>query len=149
MNLDQEPLNEWAELLYRSEMRLESIAERLQTAGPADCLAELNLVRAHINRVKRGLVRGGADDPLESALASTREAMRAAGFEAPEPVPVPLHLLTSETNRRFYALLQQLLPIAVARDRERGWYPEGPAQAVAEMLADAQFEVNGPKGLEG
>jgi len=59
---------------------------------------------------------------------------------------VPLELLTSPTNRRYRDTLRQAWEAAVAVDKERGWFPDGEADFVEDLLARVELEVEGPVG---
>jgi hypothetical protein len=151
LQVDYESINEWVDALYRVLLHLERVATSLEAAGGAnEALGEINLCRANVGRVVHDLVRHGAEDPAERMMSELRDAMEESGMILPpmNREPLPLHLLASEANRRYCELLEQLLPVAHARDTERGWAPEGPAQVVADMLADARLEVYGPPGKD-
>lgn len=145
MNVPNEVLDRTAARLFRQQGLLAAVLRRLREANvPGDILADLEAVQ-NIAQVEQGaLVRAGAADPLEAARADTRERMRAAGFDTPEP---GLRLVLS-TPRAVTAVdaLEVAAQAYIAWDEERG-IEGGIGEVISDYAASARQEVFGPVEL--
>lgn len=141
MNVPQEELNDWLRKTQIVNGRLLSIIATLtvtpetrQTVQVAELAQE---VQHHVNGLKQALERAGAEDtaaPMRSPSASLDD--------------LPLELLTSPTNHRYCEALRVAYEYAIERDKERGWYPDGPGEVIGHWLKSAEEEVYGASGRE-
>jgi hypothetical protein len=146
MNVPKETLDALAEKVQRVNGRLLRVADYLRHMdAPLEVQDEMEAARRANITILHALIRAGADDPQEEWR---EEVHRVAGL--PTPGPVPLHLLSSPTAKR-YAVAMRAAAIA-CREMETERYGPG-CDGFAESLEDwadiAELEVYGPKGLQG
>ena len=124
---------------------LDRIAALCARANRAAMGADLRLHRGDVETARRRVEEAG-----DGAWLALQGLLR-AGAQMPEGVPepdeVPLPLLDTPANRRYAALLRDLLDAAREIDRERragGMAHSGKAEQVLELLLIAELEVFGP-----
>lgn len=131
MNVEDEELARWAR--FADAVRNDSLRLCRLLAGGKMSDANRLLMEMHL------------------AAARTLSAMELAGAEIPSYLPrasdTSLTLLTSEANRRYCLKLREAWEAAIEVDKERGCYPDGPADLLADRLARVEREVYGPAGL--
>lgn len=131
MNVPQEELDRWARFANEVRGRMLRLPRLISWKGNAEVEREMN--------------------DLMLLAAQMTKAMEAAGATPPVSVlpvePVPLELLASEANRRYYQKLYEAWEAAIAVDIERGCHPHGPADLLADRIARVEREVYGPAGL--
>jgi hypothetical protein len=149
MNVPQEELNEWADRLFKANGLLLS-AMTAGYHGDAKSAGEYaGMVQERLNGLRQAMVRAGADDPMEAAQAELYEQCRAAGMPVPEHKEVPLEVLCSPTAQEYARVMRRAADLAELVDKERGYWPDGPAERVDDWADYVEFEVFGPKGLPG
>ncbi len=88
---------------------------------------------------------------VEGAHVKTRmrDQLGITADESPaRPPDVPLEMLDSPANRRLARLLREAYEAAVEVDKERGTWPDGRADGVADLAAAVELEVYGPAGKD-
>jgi|SRR5579884_1312562 len=151
MNVPQQDLNEMAEKAQRVNGHLLRVKDYLRrTEAPADVQETLETARRSNVTVLHSLVRAGADDPLEARQEERRQQLRAADDRMPEPQQVPLELLSSPAARRYAEAIRAAAVACREMETERnGPQCDGLAEILEDFAEGAEFEVYGPKGLQG
>lgn len=147
MNVPLEELNAWAERVHRVNGNLLRAMDAARR-GDAEAAGEYAaMVQRSLNGLRHALVRAGANDPMLEARRELLEQARAAGMPAMEREETPLELLSSPTSQAYARAMREAAELAVAVDKERGWWPDGPAETVCDWADGAEFEAFGPKEL--
>ncbi len=118
---------------------------------------DLSVANGRLIRAIMAANRGRADEAgalAENARASvwqTVKKLERLGATSPLPTnpdaqPVPLSLLDSAANHRFYDALIAAYEAGVEVDKERGVYPDGFAAILESFCADKRDEIFGVAG---
>ncbi|HZO87140.1 MAG TPA: hypothetical protein VFB38_02290 [Chthonomonadaceae bacterium] len=148
MNVPQEELNAWAQAALHVNGLLLAAQDALRRGDVTEAGEKLTQARQVNWTQEKRLVRAGADDPIAARAQALEQEMTTEEVSTlPQPQETSLALLTSPANRRLLEALRAAQEAAEAVDRERGDWPEGLAEVLAEYVAQVELEVHGPKGL--
>jgi hypothetical protein len=131
VNVPDEELNRWADVGLRVANLLVSAQDAFRADRPEDAKTCVDDAHARLWRLIKAMVRAGASEPRERPAPS---------------YDVPLELLMSETSQEYARALRRAAELAEAVDKERGWFPDGPAEIVSDWAEEAEFQAFGPKG---
>jgi hypothetical protein len=140
-----------AQAAFRTNDYLLQVGDYLRrTDAPGNIADALEQARRLVSTVLNGLIRAGADDPLQAVIEQERQRRQEAGLPTAKEKSVPLELLSSPAAKR-YAEAIRAAAVACRQMEEERYGPDcdGFAESLEDWADIAEMEVYGPKGLRG
>jgi hypothetical protein len=145
MNISQEELDRWEQTAVNVNGQILHALDGLRRGDLESAFQHLDNARTGNWNTRKSLLTVGARNSIEAR--ATLSGLSSRGTDGRNLEPTLLQL-TSPTNQRYCQLLHELYEIAIERDKERGWFPDGTATHIGDLLADAKLEVYGPAGQD-